>query len=85
MSSGDIPEDQKDHDVPLEGVPFLHVWSRSREENGNQSYPEQVWWKRAGLNGAEISGKNNQINNQSSLGKEGRGQEGSTGQKKTGN
>lgn len=23
MSSGDIPEDQKDHDVPLEGVPFL--------------------------------------------------------------
>ena len=63
----------------------LHVWSRSGEENGIQSCPEQVWWKRAGLKGAEISGKNNQINNQFSLGKEGRGQEGSTGQKKTGN
>lgn len=59
----------------------LPVWSRSREENGNQSCPEQVWWKRAGPKGAEITGKNNQINNWSSLGKEGRGQERSTGQR----
>ena len=39
----------------------LRAWGRSREENGNQSCPGQVWRKREGTKGVKISGKNNQI------------------------
>lgn len=39
----------------------LCAWGRSREENGDQSCPAQVWGKREGTKGVKISGKNNQM------------------------